>query len=1173
MEPLPLLSPQNYTVAWLCALAESELIAARKMLDHGHKRPRNQNIHDDNSYFFGDMNGHNIVIACLPPGMPGTVSAQRLVAPLKQSFPNLQIHLFVGIGGGVPRNPIPDDPIKDIHLGDVVVGWAEQTGAPAVVQFDFVRWLDSGKFELLGHLDNPNRRLLSALNQMLSDRGMGEEDYDQHLQRLADLKGFQHPGLNRDVLYQAPEEHVEAAATTCADCIFLRRTERKPRQTKDLVWHQGTILSGNAVMKNAKQRDTLSRLYHNAICFEMEAAGMVNDIHCLVIRGISDYADSHKNSEWQKYASATAAAFARGILYAIQPALVDSVSHEDNVLPAARTAEEAALLQTLASDYKTDKDFVARRIDGTCEWFFQDERFTRWRDSCDSSLLWVSAGPGCGKSVLSRALIDERRVSTSTLTSTVCYWFFKDGQQQRMHGVNALCAIIHQLFSSTALATHGLAGHKNHGRKLAEMFSELWEILMRSAKDAAAGEIVCVIDALDECDEKSRTQLIDKLIGFFSSKGEDVFSSCCLKFLVTSRPYDDLESNFRHLSGNNSYLRFDGDEKSEQISREINLVIDVKVGDFAHAFSPHDQKRIAVRLKEMEHCTYLWFFLTVDIIERSRSRYAKASGIEKLLSDLPSEVSDAYEMILRKSRGRDKVVAQKLLQIIVAAKRPLNLQEANIALTMATQEPKCATHDDLDLWPERTFASFVKNLCGLLVTVHNNTLSLLHQTVREFLTKKPTESVSPAPDQWQGCFDVASAHGILSRLCLEYLNLEDLGRITSGYKETVHLHPYNYQKVVLRSIELNTSGSSNAEAASSDESDPEIDRILQRCLFLVYAAENWASHYVLQDEISRTAIQNLAGRLCDFDLVYSTYWMPLYGALLGVCLTGFNKTGVAAYLGLADLVKQFLDEGEDPQAVQRDDDWSLDVTALTIAARQGYSDVTRVLLEKGADRWWQNSMGEDALRLACENSHLGVVEQILESNVDIDQHTESIDSALIEASFKGPAEIVELLVGKGAKINAESDAWFTPLSAASSCGHKDIVQFLIRKGADVNAQDGWYGSALQLASEYGEKDIVQFLIDGGADVNAQGGQYGSALQMALRRNYQDVVKILKENGAIDVGGIYDADNREHSSEDGAEPMTGKRSADDRTESRNKTLLLSLSAAAPSVLSLPNPSLT
>lgn len=98
--------------------------------------------------------------------------------------------------------------------------------------------------------------------------------------------------------------------------------------------------------------------------------------------------------------------------------------------------KEAELLESLASNYISDKDSISARVPGTCEWFFEDNRFLKWRDSKHSRLLWVSAGPGCGKSVLSRSLVDERRVCTSAMASTVCYFFFS-----RM-AKNSVCVVL-----------------------------------------------------------------------------------------------------------------------------------------------------------------------------------------------------------------------------------------------------------------------------------------------------------------------------------------------------------------------------------------------------------------------------------------------------------------------------------------------------------------------------------------------------------------------------------------------------------------------------------------------------------------------------------------------------------------------------------------------------------
>ena len=323
------LKSQDYTVVWLCALALSEQVAATRMLDELHEDLL-QPPGDDTTYTYGSIKGHNIIIACLPLGQPGTISASRLVGSLPKSFPNLRIHLLVGIGGGIPHDPPSLDPEKDIHLGDVVIGVAEKPGMTGVVQYDFERDHGSGNKELLGSLDKPDRLLLGALGKVFTNDVLRKSSFNVHLERVKDLKlDFARPIRHCDRLYGSSHEHIDAGPNSsgCESCLANGLTSRGERLHQNPVAHQGQILSGNAVIKNASRRDELSQRFPAARCFEMEAAGVMDQTHCLVIRGIADYADSHKNQHWQPYAAGTAAAFAREFLLTIQPnEVIDIIS-------------------------------------------------------------------------------------------------------------------------------------------------------------------------------------------------------------------------------------------------------------------------------------------------------------------------------------------------------------------------------------------------------------------------------------------------------------------------------------------------------------------------------------------------------------------------------------------------------------------------------------------------------------------------------------------------------------------------------------------------------------------------------------------------------------------------------------------------------------------------------
>ncbi|KAK6505732.1 hypothetical protein TWF481_007624 [Arthrobotrys musiformis] len=308
------LSRKEYTVGWLCGSTDSDRKAAMSMLDVRHERC--ELLSDDgDSYTCGSINGHNVVIACLPPGMPGTNSAVKLTQLLSQSFPNLRIHLYVGTGSGIPRNPAPGDSKDDIHLGDVVVGCNKQAGVPSIVQYRLENTdLELGGNEVLGTVDKPDHRLLDALAVLEGNHRDGKTKLTEHLGRST----FSHPGLEYDNLYESTYLH-SRNGRTCSTCDPCHIVDRPKRATMDLIFHQGTILSGNAVVDTADMRDRLSEQFHGAICAETDAAGIMAEKGALVIKGICDYADPHKNREWQPYAAATAAAFARELLYTIAP--------------------------------------------------------------------------------------------------------------------------------------------------------------------------------------------------------------------------------------------------------------------------------------------------------------------------------------------------------------------------------------------------------------------------------------------------------------------------------------------------------------------------------------------------------------------------------------------------------------------------------------------------------------------------------------------------------------------------------------------------------------------------------------------------------------------------------------------------------------------------------------
>ncbi|BCS04975.1 uncharacterized protein AKAW2_80776A [Aspergillus luchuensis] len=547
------------------------------------------------------------------------------------------------------------------------------------------------------------------------------------------------------------------------------------------------------------------------------------------------------------------------------------------------------------------KNLNPERVPGTCEWFFRDERFCNWRASEFSSLLWVSAGPGCGKSVLSRALIDEDRLSIGVTTSNICYFFFKEGDSRRMHSTNALCALLYQLLEQDGacdgknrLLQQALAKHRALGANLTRDFYELWEIIEGYSKLPEAGETVCLLDALDECDRDSSEQLVNALRDFYCSPAA---TSSKLKFLITSRQYDYLAALFDQFSPT-AYVQFDGNEKSEDINLEIDIVIDYRVNQLSPYLTTEDQRKISDRLKQMENRTYLWLYLIFDIMRQNSSIYSKRSRIESLLQSIPSKVSDAYERIL--SRSPDEKQTEIMLQIILAAERPLSLSEMNVALTLALQDAPFESQSQLesDLWPGTNFKNVVENLCGLFVTVRPTGLFFLHQTAREFLVNTKKEG------KWQGRFNLAQSHAVIARPCLQYLLLPGIDRDPE-------------------------SGSSNNSSIA----------------FLPYAANYWAHHYVLQEATAATRLQDHAIALCtltDPRIEPWTYYCLPYNSLLeNDSYDIWSGLPMATYLGFTDVVRALFDPGSG--AIVQDDDKH--GTALCVASLLGHTQIVQILVD------------------------------------------------------------------------------------------------------------------------------------------------------------------------------------------------------------------------------------
>ncbi|KAH8199872.1 hypothetical protein TruAng_005988 [Truncatella angustata] len=735
---------------------------------------------------------------------------------------------------------------------------------------------------------------------------------------------------------------------------------------------------------------------------------------------------------------------------------------------------ERELLADLAADHESYKNSNPKKVPDTCAWFLENASFRSWRDNVESGLLWVSAGPGCGKSVLSRSLIDEWQLSTSAATSNICYFFFKDGDETREHSFNALSAILHQLFIKDLtgkFTSHALGRHKNYSKGLATNFSELWSILLDCACTTDAGEIVCVLDALDECQEDSRNDIIGKLQDLFSRTGVASRRTCRLKFFVTSRPYDTIERSVRDLL-NSSCLRIDGEDHSAAISEDINRVIDFTIPKLIRDFSNYDLRRISERLKAMENRTYLWLRLTFYIIEQG-SDYSRPSDVDTLLDDLPSEHAKAYEKIL--NRVKQSRFTSILLQLMLAATQPLSIDEANYALALAAENSKPTSSSAINLWPKESFKNIAKSYCGLLVDIHDSKLFFIHQTVRAFLLEVPKEA---GDWKWGGRFKLPKCHNAMSLACTRYLSLPELEAPLQG----------------------NT---------AEQQSRP----------FFPYAAQHWPFHYREKDGNeslgdARSLVRLTVNGAQTWTKVHSSYFRAWDWSQ-------WTDLALAAYFGLGSVVRTVIDEGN----VDLDAYCGYFGTALQAACAAGFPVVVETLLRKGASVETTGGHYRTSIAAAVQNGHREVVQVLLEKRGDEVEITQDVVVAIAENEQSGKEIMALLLEKRGDEVKITQDVVVAIVE--NEWNGKEIMALLLEKRGDEvkitqevmvaiakNEQSGKEIMALLLENRGDMVKITQEVVIAVAE-NKRNGKEIMALLLEKRGDEvkitQDVVTAISKN--------------------------------------------------------------
>ncbi|RKK80919.1 hypothetical protein BFJ68_g17676 [Fusarium oxysporum] len=1050
--------------------------------------------------------------------------AAIVLTDLKRTFPSIRHGLIVGIGGGAPGK-------LDIRLGDIIVG-------TRVMQYDFGKVMAGGKIKTTAVPRVPDYSLRTAVTNLRARHELNSSRVPGILQeRVKSLANYKHPNA-ADRLFQASYRH-DPSMANCQTCDQSQLEQREARRSCEPKIHYGGIASSNQVMKDAVTRDRLAQEL-DIICFEMEAAGLMDVLPCLPIRGICDYSDSHKAKDWQKYAAAVAAAYAREFLEAL-PATGDA---SRDSWPNARPPEQPdlgnrrqQLLESLEFDQiDSRKITIKTAYSKTCRWFLKHPDYLDWLDSDKRpqhhGFLWIRGKPGAGKSIIMKFIYTKMKKTDIPMKALTASFFFNArGGFLEKSVLGMYRSLLLQLLQGFPDLQRILddADLISRNQVACPPLNVLKDLFRSAVTSLEKRNLTCFVDALDECDE----QQVKDMVEFFEELAEQcVENNVRFQVCFSSRhyPYVDIKSGIRLI------LECQ-DGHIEDLKSYINNHLRIQ--------DPALVDELKQMMLDKAAGVFLWVALVVDILNKEDRRGRLA--LRRRLQEVPSKLSELFKDILTRDQEHMEDLLLSILWILLA-ERPLKPGEYYHALWSGLSLKGLV---DLEIPPVNiSDASDCFNKCvissskGLaeITKAKKPTVQFIHESVRDFLIKdKGLYELWPRLGaDWQ-----SQGHEELRLCCNTYIFHEAIGEAIDGQQST---EAQTIKDDLLRQFPF-------LEYASQfvlGHADAAAQTITQQQFISEFPVSSWVrifnifeKHkirkysegadilYILADrgypELIRMRLEVNPG----IDGGGGRYRHPLLAAM-----AKGNKDSVTALLGLSsrfhngfDITDGLKSKIDSVKTNHTPVSWACEEGHLAIAAflleqgaqvgvddflklvGNGNIEVVKMLLEKGADAAAATTDGLTPLYEASQKGHLEIAKMLIEKGADVTTADKGGRTPLHEASKNGHLEIANMLLEKGADAATATTDGLTPLYEASQKGHLEIAKMLIEKGADVTTADKGGRTPLHEASKKGHLEIANMLLEKGADATAATDYGRTPLHVASEYGHLEIANTLVKNGA------------------------------------------------------------
>ncbi|KAI0907996.1 hypothetical protein F4823DRAFT_625894 [Ustulina deusta] len=822
---------------------------------------------------------------------------------------------------------------------------------------------------------------------------------------------FDRPDASSDRLYRSSFVHPLSMKTNCKETCGVSPLNLVPRPARTKRPHTPVL------MKDALRRDELANK-KKVLCFEMEAAGLMDDFPCLVVRGIWNYSDTHTNDEWQSYAALVAAAYAKELLKRIPP---------DHVEAEKRIADFlSAILNWLTpvENSTEHNDFIYRRQEGTGQWLLNSVKFQVWLNT-DKQTLFCPGIPGAEETIMTAIVIDCLQEKFRDDQSVGIAYIYCSFQEQTKRPENLLASLLKQLAQRQSSLPRSVKDlYDRHTKdQTTPSFNEISRALHSVA--TTYSRVFIIIDALGECQisDDSQTRLVNRTK--FLKEIFNLQDNVVANIFATSRPSKEIPDFFSKCLSL-TITATDAD---------ILTYLNAKTSDIID-----DEMRDTIRKGVLKAAGGMYFLLaqlhTHTLLSQLTNGHLKQAlqALGKGMAGLDKTYGEAIGRIKDQGRGREVLAKRSSIMDHPLEKATFSTLELQHALAVQ----KNTTALDTDFCPP---AELILSPCAGLVTINEETniIRLVHYTTREYFERTWTSWFPSAQvDIAETCITYLSFDAFKGGPCQHHefearLFLSPLYSYAarnwghhiplSFLNDNLNLQSSNQRRKVGSAsateggydavVRLLLKGNANVNAATEMENEN-----VKRIIPALHLAAQEGHEAVVRLLLEHSADVNAPAEERKFD-------------------QGLSRISITAKTGM---------------------------TALHLAATKGHTAAVRLLLREGADidatmeemtsRNWRQERrtGRTALHLAVARQHQ---EAIQLAHI----RTTTMPTALHLAAKTGDEALVQLLLEKGANVNAAVDMvifWGvarTALYLEAKNGYEVTVQLLIKN----NANDGqWH---------------------------------------------------------------------------------------------------------------------